>query len=89
MSKVSQDCKKPAIIIDNGSYETRAGWSFNSEEGPYCRFRSISSKPKNLAGTGGLTKGMLDMTMIGNELIDFDLSREGASKSAFDRNVII
>ena len=36
--------EKPSIIIDNGSYECRAGWSF--EEIPYLRFRNLVAKPK-------------------------------------------
>jgi actin-related protein 5 len=32
------------IVIDNGSYECRAGWSF--EESPYLRFRNLVAKPK-------------------------------------------
>jgi len=32
---------------------------------------------------------MMDMTLIGNELVDFDLSRDGTTKSVFDRNVVI
>ena len=29
---------RPTIIIDNGSFECRAGWSF--DEDPYLRFRN-------------------------------------------------
>ena len=35
-SKSIQD--RPSIIIDNGSYECRAGWSF--DEDPFLRFRN-------------------------------------------------
>ena len=30
--------ERPCIVIDNGSYECRAGWSF--EDMPYIRFRN-------------------------------------------------
>lgn len=35
---------KPTIIIDNGSYECKAGWSF--EDDPFLRFKNIVAKPK-------------------------------------------
>ena len=37
--------ERPVIIIDNGSYNCRAGWSF--EESPYINFRSVVAKPKS------------------------------------------
>ena len=46
------------------------------------------SRPKNFSGSGGLTKEQMDMILIGNELLDYDLSREGVTKSCFDKNVI-
>ena len=36
--------ERPSIIIDNGSYECRAGWSF--DEDPFLRFRNQVAKPK-------------------------------------------
>lgn len=41
-SKPTQE--RPTIVIDNGSFECRAGWSF--EEEPYLRFRNYVAKPK-------------------------------------------
>lgn len=79
--------EKPAIVIDNGSYETRAGWSF-APDSPYLRSQSISSKPKNFSGSGSLTKTMCDMILVGNELLDYDMNRENVKKSMFDKNVI-
>ena len=38
--------KRPCIIIDNGSYECRAGWSNQTE--PYIRFKNQISKPKTM-----------------------------------------
>ena len=78
---------RPAIVIDNGSYEMRAGWSF-SETGPYLRSKAISTKPKHLNGCGGLTKAMMDMILVGNELVDYDINRENIRKSMFDKNVV-
>ena len=80
--------QKPAIVIDNGSFEMRAGWSFNEKEGPYLRCQNISSKPKYFAGSGGLTKAMTEMILVGNELIDMNTDREGVKKSMFDKNVV-
>ena len=84
----SRRTEKPAIVIDNGSYETRAGWNLAVEEGPYLRSRAISAKPKNFQGCGSLTKSMNDMILVGNELIDYDTNREGVKKSMFDKNAI-
>lgn len=36
---------RPVIVIDNGSYNCRAGWSF--EDSPYINFRSLVAKPKS------------------------------------------
>lgn len=36
--------ERPTIVIDNGSYEARAGWSF--QDSPFLKFRNICAKPK-------------------------------------------
>ena len=60
----------------------------NCDEGPWIRFKNFSSKPKNFSGSGNLTKQMNDMILVGNELLDFDTTRENIRKSAFDKNVV-
>jgi hypothetical protein len=42
--KQKQIGERPTIVIDNGSYEAKAGWSF--EDMPYLRFRNVVAKPK-------------------------------------------
>ena len=48
-------------------------------DGPHLRSRAVS---------GSLTKTMNDMILVGNELLDYDINREGVKKSMFDKNAI-
>lgn len=57
--------ERPSIIIDNGSYECRAGWSF--EENPFLRFRNMVAKPKTT-----VNKAIDAMHLVGDELNEFD-----------------
>ena len=41
-----------------------------------------------IGGASNLGKQMNEMVLVGNELIDFDLNRDGLKKSMFDRNII-
>ena len=52
--KSKQIGDRPTIVIDNGSYECRAGWSF--EESPYLRFRNLVAKPKTTVNKGHCTQ---------------------------------
>jgi len=67
-------------VIDNGSYEARAGWSF--EDTPYLRFRNMVGKPKT-----SVSKAIDSMHLVGDELNEFDASKV-QKRSMFDRNVI-
>ena len=71
---------RPCIIIDNGSYECRAGWSF--EEAPYLRFRNMVAKPKTQ-----VNKAIDAMHLVGDELNEFD-SGKIAKRSMFDKNIV-
>lgn len=55
-------------MIDNGSYECRAGWSF--EESPYLRFRNLVAKPKTT-----VNKAIDSMHLVGDELNEFDAGK--------------
>ena len=68
------------IVVDNGSYECRAGWSF--EESPYLRFRNLIGKPKT-----NVNKVIDSLHLVGNELNEFDANKIG-KRSMFDRNVV-
>ncbi len=71
---------RPTIVIDNGSYEARAGWSF--EDSPYLKFRNMVGKPKT-----SVSKAIDSMHLVGDELNEFDASKV-QKRSMFDRNVI-
>jgi actin-related protein 5 len=68
------------IVIDNGSYECRAGWSFESS--PYLRFRNLIGKPKT-----NVNKVIDSLHLVGDELNEFDANKIG-KRSMFDRNVV-
>ena len=71
---------RPSIIIDNGSYECRAGWSF--EEVPFLKFRNLVGKPKT-----SVSKAIDSMHLVGDELNEFEASKI-QKRSMFDKNVI-
>ena len=63
--KVKPLGERPSIIIDNGSYEARAGWSF--EDTPFLKFRNLVAKPKTT-----VNKAIDSMHLVGDELNEFD-----------------
>lgn len=71
---------RPTIVIDNGSYECRAGWSF--EDSPYLRFRNLVAKPKTT-----VNKAIDSMHLVGDELNEFDAGKI-QKRSMFDKNII-
>ena len=71
---------RPTIIIDNGSYECRAGWSF--EEDPYLRFRNFVGRPKT-----SVSKQIDALHLVGDEINEFDSSKV-AKRSMFDKDVV-
>jgi actin-related protein 5 len=78
--KAKQLADRPCIIIDNGSYECRAGWSF--EDSPYLKFRNMVAKPKTQ-----VNKAIDAMHLVGDELNEFD-SGKIAKRSMFDKNIV-
>jgi len=75
-----QPGQKPTIVIDNGSYEARAGWSF--EQTPFLRFRNLVAKPKT-----SVNKAIDAMHLVGDEMNEFDNSKV-SRRSMFDKNVV-
>jgi actin-related protein 5 len=67
-------------VIDNGSYEARAGWSFESE--PYLHFRNLVAKPKTSAN-----KAIDSIHLVGDEINEIDASKV-SKRSMFDKNVV-
>ena len=72
--------QKPILVIDNGNYECRAGWSF--QDTPFLRFKNNIAKPKTSA-----SKEIDSMHLVGNEINEFDIGKIN-KRSMFDRNVI-
>ena len=66
------------IIIDNGSYECRAGWSICQE--PNLRFRSLVAKPK-------LNDSTLSSFVVGNKIFEFEQGKIH-KKSPFEKNIV-
>ena len=66
------------IIIDNGSYECRAGWSICEE--PNLRFRSLVAKPK-------LTDSAISSFVVGNKIFEFEQGKIH-KKSPFEKNIV-
>ena len=67
------------IIIDNGSYEVKAG--FSNLENPSLIFKNFVGKPKfNL-------KNQAEEFLVGNEILNYDQGKIN-KKSPFDKNII-
>ena len=66
------------IIIDNGSYECRAGWSICKE--PNIRFRSLVAKPK-------LNDSTISSFVVGNKIFEFEQGKIH-KKSPFEKNIV-
>ena len=85
MIKTSWDIdigKRPVIVIDNGSYEFKAGWSNDTSNKPFLNFRNQISKPKTLT-----SKEVDAMHLVGDEFQLFDASKLH-KKTMYDREVI-
>jgi len=78
--KTLEPTQKPTIIIDNGSYEARAGWSF--EDVPFLCFRNLVAKPKTT-----VNKAIDAMHLVGDEINEFEGSKV-SKRSMFDKNVV-
>ena len=74
-SPISNDV---GIIIDNGSYECRAGWSICKE--PNIRCRNVLAKPK-------LNDGNFSPFIVGNSIFEYEQGKIN-KKSPFEKNVI-
>lgn len=77
-------CLTPApapIVIDNGSFQTRAGWAAPGAElaSPRLLFRSVAARSRGAARSE---------TQIGNDIPNLEPLR-WLLKSQFDRNVVV
>ncbi|XP_072223366.1 actin-related protein 5 [Leuresthes tenuis] len=66
------------IVIDNGSFQTRAGWAAESDS-PHLLFRSVAARSRGAARSE---------TQIGNDIPNLEPLR-WLLKSQFDRNVVV
>ena len=66
------------IIIDNGSYECRAGWSICNEPNICCR--NILAKPK-------INDGNYSPFIVGNSIFEYEQGKIN-KKSPFEKNII-
>ncbi|KAM6977727.1 actin-related protein 5 [Aplochiton taeniatus] len=69
------------IVIDNGSYQTRAGWACREDkfEKPLLQFKSVGARSRGAARSE---------TQIGNDISNLEPLR-WLLKSQFDRNVVV
>jgi actin-related protein 5 len=74
-----QNDKNVGIVIDNGSYECRAGWS-NCEQ-PNLRFKNFVAKPKVQ------NKNEPHVFFVGNEILSYEQGKLN-KKSPFDKNLV-
>ena len=66
------------IIIDNGSYECRAGWSICNEPNICCR--NVLAKPK-------INDGNYSPFIVGNSIFEYEQGKIN-KKSPFEKNII-
>ncbi|XP_014001045.1 actin-related protein 5 [Salmo salar] len=82
--EISAECLQPSpvpIIIDNGSFQTRAGWACKGDElgAPRLLFKSVAARSRGAARSE---------TQIGNDISNLEPVR-WLLKSQFDRNVVV
>lgn len=82
--EVNIECLQPSpvpIIIDNGSFQTRAGWASDIDElsVPRLQFKSVAARSRGAARSE---------TQIGNDIPNLEPLR-WLLKSQFDRNVVV
>uniref|UniRef100_A0A3B3BGU7 Actin-related protein 5 n=1 Tax=Oryzias melastigma TaxID=30732 RepID=A0A3B3BGU7_ORYME len=82
---LAPECLNPTpvpIVIDNGSFQTRAGWAAPSPaelSSPQLQFRSVAARSRGAARSE---------TQIGNDIPNLEPLR-WLLKSQFDRNVVV
>ena len=82
--EIPAQCLHPSpvpLVIDNGSFHTRAGWACKGDElgSPRLLFRSVAARSRGAARSE---------TQIGNDISSIEPLR-WLLKSQFDRNVVV
>ena len=78
LTSSAQNQDEIGIIIDNGSYECRAGWSNCKEPNICCR--NVLAKPK-------LNDGNFSPFIVGNSIFEYEQGKIN-KKSPFEKNII-
>ncbi|CAG9813223.1 unnamed protein product [Phaedon cochleariae] len=74
------------IVIDNGSYMSRAGWS--TSEAPVLQFKNIIAKPrKERSKKDTIEPIQIPQLQVGNDILNIEAVRFQL-KTQFDRNVV-
>ncbi|RZC37910.1 actin-related protein 5 [Asbolus verrucosus] len=74
------------IVIDNGSYQCRAGWATSSE--PLLLFKNLIAKPrKERSKKDTVESTQAPQLQVGNDIINIEAVRFQL-KTQFDRNVV-
>ncbi|XP_053688203.1 actin-related protein 5 [Sabethes cyaneus] len=74
-----------AIIIDNGSYQCRAGWA--SKESPSLSFKNVLAKPRKDRSKKDAELTVQPAVQIGNDIANIEAVRFQL-RTQFDRNVV-
>ncbi|KAI4871619.1 hypothetical protein NFI96_013397 [Prochilodus magdalenae] len=82
--EAKKECLHPSpapIVVDNGSFQTRAGWACSGEEFacPRLQFKSVAARSRGAARSE---------TQVGNDIPNLEPLR-WLLKSQFDRNVVV
>jgi len=78
--------QRPVLVVDNGSYEFRAGWATNpdgsSPDQPFIRERNQVARPKTL-----INRDIDSINIVGDQFNHFDASKLH-KRATFDKNVV-
>lgn len=80
--------QKSALIIDNGSFQSRVG--FANHKKPQLIFRNLVAKPRkdrNKKETKEEAQNLQPITLIGNDIVNIEAMRFQL-RTQFDRNVV-
>ncbi|XP_049532585.1 actin-related protein 5 [Anopheles darlingi] len=77
--------REAVIVIDNGSYQCRAGWMLKDR--PALTFRNLLAKPRKDRNKKDVETTAVPVTQIGNDIVNLESMRMQL-RTQFDRNVV-
>ncbi|KFB47054.1 AGAP004488-PA-like protein [Anopheles sinensis] len=77
--------REAVIVIDNGSYNCRAGWMLTDR--PALTFRNLLAKPRKDRNKKDVDAIVVPVTQIGNDIVNIEAMRLQL-RTQFDRNVV-